>query len=123
MELCRLCIIWERKVQPLPGIQDLHSWGPGEEDKKKCIEKEFAGSWDEDERVSEISDRSDDEGWEDDDDEIEGELLESMETLFLSDEYRTEGQDDMLYFGQELSSSADIYRRTSMSPKKRTRND
>jgi hypothetical protein len=123
MELCRLCIIWERKVQPLPSIQDLHSWGPSEEDKKRCIEKEFAGCWDEDEREGEISDESNNDEWEEDNDGIEGELLESMEALFFSDEYRAEGRDDMFYFGQEFSSSADTYRRTSMSPKKRTRDD
>jgi len=66
MELCRLCIIWERKVQPLPSIHDLHSWGPSEEDKKKCIEKEFGSSWDEDGGKSDISDTSDSGEWEDD---------------------------------------------------------
>ena len=121
MELCRLCIIWERKVRPLPGVQDLHSWGPSEEEKTKCIEKEFSGGWDEDERESEVNDELDDEGWQDDDDEMEGEFLESLEALALSDEWRAEGQDDMFYLGQEFSTLADTYRRTSMSPRKRTR--
>ena len=66
-------------------------------------------------------DRSEDEGWADNDDEIEGELLESMEELALLDEYRAKGQDDMLYLGQELPSAADGEERTSGSPKKRLR--
>lgn len=125
MELCRLCVIWERQVQPIPGGEDLNSWGPSEADKESCIINEFSASWTEDETESEGggSNGSDDEGWADDNDEMEGELLESMEALVFSDEYRAEGQDDVFYYGQEFSQPADIHRRTSMSPKKRTRDD
>jgi hypothetical protein len=49
--------------------------------------------------------------------------LESMETMMLSEEYRGVDQDVLLYYGQELASSADTHRRTSLSPKKRGRED
>lgn len=111
-------MVWERKVRPLPGGEDLHSWGPTEVEWKRCIQYEFGPSWEGDDTDSK-DDGSEDEQWEDDNDEVEGELLESMETMVLSEEYRADDQEKFLYYDQEVASSADRQRRTSMSPKKR----
>jgi len=122
-ELCRLIVIWERKVWPIPDGEYLH-WGPSEAEKRKCIEQEFAPSWEEDNTDSEATDdESEDEDWEDVNDDIEGDLLESMETMMLSEEYRGHDQDVLLYYGQEPASSADRHRRVSLSPRKRNRED
>ena len=126
MELCRLIVIWEQKVRPLPGGQGLHSWGPSEIERKRCIEREFAPSWEVDDTDSEVDDGesdSEDGDWGDVKDDIEGDLLDSLETMMLSEEYRADNQDELVYYGQEFASSADTRRRTSLSPKKRGREE
>lgn len=111
-------------MRPIPGGEYLN-WGPSEAEKKKCIEQEFSPSWEEDNTDSEATDDESEEveDWEDVNDDIEGELLESMETIMLSDEYRDDDQDVLLYYGQELATSADRHRRVSLSPRKRNRED
>jgi hypothetical protein len=116
-------VIWERKVRSLPGGEDLQSWGPTELEWKKCIEYEFGPSWEENGEDSEVNHGSEDEQWEDDDDEIEGELLESMETIVLSEEYRADDQEEFLYYGHEFAGSAERQRRVSLSPRKRGREE
>jgi len=123
-ELCRLCLTWRSKLQPIPTDQD-EFWGPSEHELKMMSEFEFNPSLEDNGEAEGEYDQSrgssDDSGedWagvvhEDSD----GDLIESLDALALSDEYREEVPDMFSHFSDFAT---DIYRASSSSPSKRPR--
>jgi hypothetical protein len=124
-ELCQLCVTWQSKLRPIPTDAD-EFWGPSKDDIQKAFELEFNPSWeddsDTDEEDCQNSDSSDDssQDWggvefEDSD----GELIESLEALAFSDEYRQEVAEDISIHFSDFA--GDSHRAYSSSPSKRPR--
>jgi hypothetical protein len=124
-ELCRLCAIWQRKVRSLPRGHYNESWGPLDEDVQASAMFEVTGSWVEvDSSDEETSDGGDDDtdiddpDWVDcEDDESNGELMESLEAVALSDQYHVDDATDLTYSLSGMS----VEHGSNMSPSKRTR--
>jgi hypothetical protein len=124
-ELCQLCVTWRSKLRPIPVDVD-EFWGPSTNDLQRASELEFNPRWEADSDTEEedcqSGEGSDDSGedwggveYEDSD----GDLIESLEALAFSDEYRLEvAQDIFPHFGDF---AADKYRASSSSPTKRPR--
>jgi hypothetical protein len=124
-ELCRLCVTWRSKLRPIP-VDDDEFWGPSANDLQQASELEFNPRWEDDSGTEEEDHRSgegsDDSGedwggvrYEDSD----GDLIESLEALAFSDEYRPEVAQDI--FPNFNDYGADKYRASSSSPTKRPR--
>ena len=123
-QLCQLCHTWRAKVQPIPGSDDLESWGPSEGDLQIAGITKVTGSWDE--HIPEESDARSDSNASEEADWIDivdddGELLDSVEAVAFGDEYRESGWDYFPY--EHTDDSTAVYSHTagSQSPKKRAR--
>jgi hypothetical protein len=121
-ELCLLCITWQGKLRPIPADGD-ECWGPSEDELKKVAEFEFNLSLEDDsdtEREGRQSCGSDSgEDWAGVEQEgSDGDLIESLDALAFSDEYRNEAVDAFPNFGDF---STDMFRASSSSPTKRPR--
>ena len=124
-ELCQLCVIWRSKLRPISADVD-DFWGPSAADLQQASELEFNPRWEDDSDAEEedcqsVEDNEDSGedwggvGYEDSD----GDLIESLEALAFSDEYRPEVAEDIFPHFSDLA--ADKYRTSSSSPTKRPR--
>lgn len=119
-ELCRLCVIWRRNIRPLPGDDHGDAWGPSDKDLQDALVFEFNPHLTESEELDrDDSGESDDGDWEDQDDVIDSELVESMEAVAFADEYRS-GDEHFLYFDSDMEH---VYTHATPdgSPRKRNR--
>lgn len=121
-QLCRLCVTWRRNVRPLPGDERDNIWGPSDEDLQDALAIEFNPSWLEEPEDNGRSDGENDgsEGgdWEDVDEEFDSELVESMEAVAFTDEYRTGEGDSFSYLDSDMGQTPTT---PSGSPRKRNR--
>ena len=123
-KLCQLCVTWKSKLRPIPADVD-EFWGPSADDLKQALELEFNSRWEDDSDTEE--DSQSDKGSEDSDEDwgnveyenSDGDLLESLEALAFSDEYRLQDAEDI--FPHFSDFAADKYRASSSSPTKRPR--
>lgn len=126
MELCNLCHAWKTKVQPIPSCHNPESWGPSEEELKNAAVWKVTGSWNE--TVEEVlhehngDSDSDEADWIDViGDDGDDELLESVEAVAFSDEYRGGGTDHLGYEHADHPTLLDSHGRGNQSPNKRVR--
>jgi hypothetical protein len=106
-QLCRLCVTWRRNVHPLPGDELDNSWGPSDEELQDALVIEFNPSWleeleDDDCSTRGNSDGSEDGDWQDVDEEFDSELVESMEAVAFTDEYRIGESDHFSYLDSDI---------------------
>lgn len=127
-ELCRLCAIWQRKIRSLPKSNHEQSWGPSDAEVQASAVSEVTENWAEEASDSEeeISEQSEDDidnlDWEDwEDGENNGELMESLEAIALSDQYHVDDAADLAYSLSDMSVQ-EFHHGSSMSPSKRSRN-
>jgi hypothetical protein len=125
-ELCRLCVVWRSKLRPIPADID-EFWGPLADDLRQASELEFNPRWENDNDTEE-EDCQSGEGSEDSGEDwggveyenFDGDLIESLEALAFSDEYRPEVAEDIFSHFSNFA-AADKYRSSSSSPTKRPR--
>jgi len=80
-------------------------------------ETEMSESSDDDSDTADASD------WENiDENESDGELIETLEAVACADEYRGDGTSDVAYSVDDFSSFQHSQHRSSVSPSKRSRN-
>ena len=96
-ELCRLCVIWRRNLRPLPGNELGDTWGPSEQDLQKASKVEFNPNWGEGDPINEDDGGPEDNDWEDIDETIDNDLVESMEAVAFTDEYHL-GEGDHFFY-------------------------
>jgi hypothetical protein len=120
-ELCRLCVVWRRNIRALPGDEHGDAWGPSEKDLQAALLTEFNAHWTEEgeDRDSGSSDGSEDGDWQDVEDDMDGELVESMEAIAFTDEYRTGDAEQFLYI--DIPDVEHTYTTPTGSPRKRNR--
>jgi hypothetical protein len=123
-ELCQLCVTWRSKLRPIPTNMN-EFWGPPDSVLQQASELEFNPRWEDDSDTEEdyqSGEESDDSG---EDwggvryDNSDGDLVESLEALAFSDEYRLQDAEDI--FPHFSDFAADKYRASSSSPTKRPR--
>lgn len=134
-ELCQLCHTWQKKVQSIPGSDDLETWGPSEKQLLEVAVRKVTASWDEgyegwqegSDPNHDANDMSEEAGWEDvvdEDSDVEDsdlEFFESLEAMAFTDEYHGVNADHVGYEHADYHTSSDSYRYGSQSPNKRAR--
>jgi hypothetical protein len=88
-------------------------WGPSEQDLQKASVIEFNPNWGEGDPVNEDDDGPEDNDWEDIDETIDNDLVESMEAVAFTDEYHLEEGDHFFYSDVDVTPAG--------SPRKRNR--
>ena len=130
-ELCRICATWQKKVRSLPRGDCGDSWGPSDVELHNASISEVTGRWAEGSgSETEMAESSDDDSdaadaadWGDvDENESDGELMETLEAVACVDEYRVDGTSDVAYSLDDFSHFQTSQRRSSVSPSKRARN-
>lgn len=119
--LCRLCHLWQRQVQIIPGGNN--HWGPSQEQLQEAADIEYSSSIDDHlvDRVGIGSDASSASSEDGEDPGNDGDLCEHLEAMVFTEEYRdTNVETDLA--AAFLVTSANR-RRPDGSPTKRTRQD
>jgi hypothetical protein len=107
------------------------SWGPSDVELRDASISEVTGSWvegsgsetEKSESGDDDSDAADAADWGDvDENESDGELMETLEAVACVDEYRGDGTSDVAYGLDDFSSFQSSQRRSSVSPSKCSRN-
>jgi hypothetical protein len=100
-QLCRLCVTWRQNIRAFPGGEPDDSWGPSNKDLQDALVIEFNPSWLEecrdDETDRQSNESSEDGEWEDITQAFDDELVESMEAIAFTDEYRMGESDPFFY--------------------------
>ena len=120
--LCRLCVIWRRDIRSMPEHHYGDEWGPSDEDLQVALEVEFNANWMEEDNIpdgdQDDSDGSENADCQDVEDQLDDELIDSMEALAFADEYRIMEEERLLYLD---TSDISTYTTPTGSPRKRGR--